>query len=931
MKNGAARIFGWTALAALASLAGCFGIDDAPRRAAFVPGLGTFTVTPTSGLVTTEAGATAVFTVVLDVAPTADVVVNVASSNPAEGYASTDALTFTPSDWDAPRTVVITGVDDPSIDGDVAYSILLSPAVSADPQYSTVDPPDVTVTNHSDDVAGVTVIPDAGLATCENGTTATFTVVLDAEPSADVTIPIASSDPTLGTVAPSSVVFTPTNWNVAQTVTVTGQDDSTPTINPPAPYSIETGPAVSTDPNFDGLATPSVAVLNYDNDTAGITVTPTADLFTSESGDSDFFIVVLNAAPTAPVRVDLTSSDPLEWLVATASSGPAVSQSLDFDGTNWFTPQRVDVVGIDDPDPVIDGDATGSIQITVDPSSAAEYLAVVPVSPTVTNVDDDVAGFRVEPLECVTTEGSTAVATFEVNLNTIPSSAVTIPVTSLDPTEGAVTPTSLTFLPDATALEPQTVTVTPMDDLVVDGDRVYSIQLGADATTADLHYQDLVPPSVTVTNQDDDVAGIIVLHDELTTCETGTSTQILVVLESIPAAPVTITFTGLDATEGSLSTNVLVFPANGGALIPQIVTVTGVDDGVVDGPVTYTLTGTPSSADPIYAARPFFSVDVVNNDDDLPPQPPLLTLLPPVGGALVPSSPDAWDDDSVDEPSVLQIAGTFFMWYEGSNHRGMKHEGVGYATSATAPGPFAKDPASPVLRHSGRLRTQDEIDRKGVGAPSVQFDGTTYRMWFSCRESSLDKLEIAHAQSLDGVEWTKHTSPGGLTVAVLSSTPGAFDAIDVTSPHVLFDAGIYKMWYQGIDSSHVERIGYATSPDGLVWTKHGAPVLQEGSNRDFDERGAGQPCVILEGSTYIMCYAGAGDDGKHRLGLAVSADGVTWTKYAHNPILDVGAPGSFDENGLSAPWILKIGTTFHVWFAGENAARNLSIGYTRTP
>jgi hypothetical protein len=932
MKNGAARIFGSIALAALCTLASCFGIDDAPTRSAFVPGLGTFTVTPISGLVTTEAGTRAAFTVVLDIAPTADVVVNVASSNPAEGYASKDTLTFTPLDWDGPQTVIVTGEDDPLIDGDVAYSILLSPAVSADPQYSGVDPPDVTVTNQSDDVAGTTVIPDAGLATCENGTTATFTIVLNAEPSADVTIPIVSSDTALGTVAPSSVVFTPANWDVAQTVTVTGQDDLTPTLGPPAPYSIDTGPAVSTDPDFSGLVTPSVAVLNYDNDTAGITVTPTADLITSESGDSDLFVVVLNAAPTAPVRLNLASSNPLEWQIATVTSGPATSQSLDFDGTNWFTPQIVSVVGVDDPDPVIDGDATGAIQITVDPTSAPEYLAVVPVSPTVTNQDDDVAGFRVEPLVCVTTEGSTAVATFAVNLHTIPSSTVTIPVTSLDATEGAVSPASLTFLPDATALEPQTVTVTPVDDQVVDGDRVYSIQLGADAATADLHYQNLVPPSVTVTNQDDDVAGISVLFDELTTSETGTSTQIQVVLESIPTAPVTITFTGLDATEGALDQSVLVFPADGDALVPQIVTVTGVDDAVVDGPQLYTLTGTPISVDPIYGALPPFSVEVLNNDDDVPIQPPLVNLLPPVGGALVPGSQDEWDDESVDEPSVLDIAGTFNLWYEGFNHRGEKHEGVGYATSAIAPGPFAKDPSNPVLGHTGRLRIQGEIDRKGVGAPSVYFDGATYRMWFSCRADSIDKLEIAYAESQDGVRWVKHTSsPGGPTVAVLSPTKGTFDHLDVTSPHVLFDAGIYKMWYQGTDAAGLQQIGYATSPDGVVWTKHGVPVLHEGPLDAFDTRGVGQPCVILEGSTYIMCYAGTGIDFRKRLGLAVSADGISWSRYANNPVLDLGAQGSFDENGLSAPWILKVGSTFHVWFAGEDAHGNFSIGYTRTP
>jgi len=114
------------------------------------------------------------------------------------------------------------------------------------------------------------------------------------------------------------------------------------------------------------------------------------------------------------------------------------------------------------------------------------------------------------------------------------------------------------------------------------------------------------------------------------------------------------------------------------------------------------------------------------------------------------------------------------------------------------------------------------------------------------------------------------------------------------------------------------------------WVKNGSAVLEEGARGNFDERGVRQPCVILEGSTYIMVYAGTGEDRRHRLGLAVSADGTTWTRYGHNPVLDLGAPGSFDEDGLSAPWILKVGSTFHVWFAGEDSRGNLSIGYTRT-
>src|SRR5439155_1469290 len=67
------------------------------------------TVAPTTGLVTTEAGGTATFTVVLTSQPVANVVVPVSSSDLTEGTASTASLTFTAGSWNVPQTVTVTG------------------------------------------------------------------------------------------------------------------------------------------------------------------------------------------------------------------------------------------------------------------------------------------------------------------------------------------------------------------------------------------------------------------------------------------------------------------------------------------------------------------------------------------------------------------------------------------------------------------------------------------------------------------------------------------------------------------------------------------------------------------------------------------------------------------------------------------------------
>ncbi|MGH8584010.1 MAG: FG-GAP repeat domain-containing protein, partial [Gammaproteobacteria bacterium] len=78
-----------------------------------------------------------------------------------------------------------------------------------------------------------TVLPTGGLTTTEAGGTASFTVVLNTAPVADVTIPIASADASEGTVSPAALAFTPGGWNVPQTVTVTGVDDNIRDLNVP--------------------------------------------------------------------------------------------------------------------------------------------------------------------------------------------------------------------------------------------------------------------------------------------------------------------------------------------------------------------------------------------------------------------------------------------------------------------------------------------------------------------------------------------------------------------------------------------------------------------------------------------------------------------------------------------------------------------------
>ena len=120
--------------------------------------------------------------------------------------------------------------------------------------------------------------------TAESGTSATFSVVLTSQPSADVTIPILSLDTSEGTVDQASLTFTGANWNTAQTVTVTGVDDAL--VDGDITYTVEVGDPAGGD--YDALTnadTADVSVTNYRRRQAAVTVSAISG-DTAESGTS---------------------------------------------------------------------------------------------------------------------------------------------------------------------------------------------------------------------------------------------------------------------------------------------------------------------------------------------------------------------------------------------------------------------------------------------------------------------------------------------------------------------------------------------------------------------------------------------------------------------------------------------------------------------
>src|SRR5262249_42082746 len=158
----------------------------------------------------------ATFTVALTSKPAAAVTIALAVNVQAEGKVAPVSLTFTPDNYRAPQTVTVTGVDDHVADGNQPYKVVTGAAASTDAKYNGLTVDDVSVVNVDDDSPGIVVNPTSGLVTSEKGDAASFTIQLQSQPTANVTIALSIDKPAEGTVAPASVTFTAQNWNAPQ-------------------------------------------------------------------------------------------------------------------------------------------------------------------------------------------------------------------------------------------------------------------------------------------------------------------------------------------------------------------------------------------------------------------------------------------------------------------------------------------------------------------------------------------------------------------------------------------------------------------------------------------------------------------------------------------------------------------------------------------
>ena len=442
-------------------------------------------------------GGSATYTVRLATLPSATVFIDLAKkSGGATDYDgdltfSPPQLTFTTKGWDLPQQVTVSAAQD--TDAAEGTAVFTHTATSDDTSYDGITITNVTATE-DDDELGVTLSKKS--VSVPEGGSATYTVVLDGPPTANVTIAVAKKTGGDGnlTVSPASLTFTTSNYNQAQTVTVSATQDNDETNG----TATITHTATSTDNDFNGLAIANVTATEDDDDTPGVTLSKTSVSVTE--GSTATYTVVLDTAPTANVTIAVANrgrtADDQDLTVNPAS--------LTFTTSNYSQAQTVTVSAAEDNSDDIDGTAAITHTAT---STDADYSGITIASVTATEADNDtLAGVTLSKTSLSVAEGGSA--TYTVVLNTAPTANVAIAVanrgtTNVDDSDLTVSPASLTFT-SSNYSSVQTVTVSAKQDAdTADGTAVITHA----ATSTDSNYgASLTIAVVTATEDDDDSA-----------------------------------------------------------------------------------------------------------------------------------------------------------------------------------------------------------------------------------------------------------------------------------------------------------------------------------------------------------------------------------------------------------------------------------------
>ena len=434
------------------------------------------------------------------------------------------------------------------------------------------------------DVRGATATPTA--LTIPEGGSASYTVVLTSEPTADVTLAVLVPEDAKVAVDETELTFTAEDWNQAQTITVTAAQDADAVADEPKTirHAVSGG-------DYDAVTAASVAVTIVEDDTPTLWI---ADAAAAE-GDGDLaFQVRLSVASSQTVTVEYSTAD------GTATAGEDYEATT---GTLTFlaleTQQTIRV-------PIIDDDLNEAVEAFTVALSNASNATIEDGKATGVIVDNDLPVVSVAADPTAVEEGATVTFTLKrVGDLTVPLK-VSLNVTERGAFLADGTPTEAIFATDASHT---TLLVATVDDEEDEANGLVTATIADGATHRAGDAARAIVPVL-----DNDVRGATATPTALTIPE-GYSASYTVVLTSEPTADVTLAVLVPEDAEVAVDETELTFTAEDWNQA-QTITVTAAQDAdaVADNPVTIRHAVSGGDYDAVTAA----SVAVTIVEDDTP-------------------------------------------------------------------------------------------------------------------------------------------------------------------------------------------------------------------------------------------------------------------------------------------------------------------------
>lgn len=575
------------------------------------------TINPTSVRVS-EDGVIGEYEVKLNSEPTQDVVVTMVVG---DGQVETipPNLTFDATNWNVARKIKIQAIDDKI--AEALHSSRIDHTVSStDPNYKpdlfVIDPVDVTIEDN--DAAGVTIDPTS-VKVSEDGDTATYSIKLNSEPKAQVTVKILPNKQL--TVKPPDKTFDATNWDVPQEITVSAVDDA---IAEALHSGTITHTVSSDDDEYkpDMFAIADVKADIQDNDAPGVTVIVPEGFLTSEDGDTATYEVKLNSQPTADVIVQISNKD------GQVSTAPMV---MKFTATDWDSARQIIVSAVDDS--IVEGLHSGTIRHNVSSDDENYKDTMFAIDDAKVEIkDNDSAGIRVIPTQVKIAEGG-ATAVYSITLTSQPSATVQLEPKPLDNQTKIswqpVAAVSTTARLNATTIDfDETnwqngflVTVEALDDKIFEETHYGSIGHTI-SNSSDANYQPKLfwIDQVRAEIQDNDAPGVIIAPAQINVAEGGSAATYTITLTTIPTKTVVVSMTVDNQVAVTPSSVVFEPPADASQAISltKTILVQALDDTDTEGLHSTIIKHSISSEDPGYDGTRFdpdpVKVNIRDND-----------------------------------------------------------------------------------------------------------------------------------------------------------------------------------------------------------------------------------------------------------------------------------------------------------------------------